>query len=73
MYIVDTATGAVLPVPDRTNHNSLGNDLDEVPLTPWDVLMAVEIDIDTISNEEAQSIMDAIERQHGRIIVPDVS
>lgn len=70
---MEPSTGAVLPVSDRTNHNSLGNGLDEVPLTPWDVLMAVEIDIDTISNEEAQSIMDAIERQHGRIIVPETS
>lgn len=42
-------------------------------MTPWNHLMAVDIDTDIISDEEAQSIIRSIEAERGRIIVPEAS
>lgn len=42
-------------------------------MKPWNELMAVDIDTDLISDEEAQSIIRDIEARHGRIIVPEAS
>ena len=42
-------------------------------MTPWDHLLAVDIDTETISDDEKLTIVRDIERKFGQIIAPEAS
>ena len=55
---------------DKTE-SDIWNPVFEQRLTPWDRLMALDIDTNTTSDEEAQVIIRSIEAEYSLIVQPE--